>query len=209
MREPLSYALSTRAKVACLRTLSLTSGGLTQREVARRAGVQHRSSQLALDDLVALGLVERLSGGRDFFVSLNGGHRLSGVIRELFRSESEFFLALRAELVAAVTDPPRAARLSSIVIFGSVARGDDQLGSDLDLLVLAPRRSAIEPALVRLDEAAGPLHEHYGCALRPIAYTVAEARRRWLRREAPFPQIVRDHIVVVGPPLRELIDGKG
>lgn len=208
IREPLSYALSTRAKVSCLRVLSIASSGLTQREVARRAGVQHRSSQLALDDLVALGLVRRLQGGRDFNVSLNDDHRLSAVIRELFRSESEFFLALRSELAAAATDAPRPVRPSSLILFGSVARGDDQLGSDLDLLLLAWTAAGIEPALVRIGQAAGRLRDRYGCELRPIAYTVAEARRRWRRREAPFPDIVRDHIVLVGPPLREVIDGK-
>jgi predicted nucleotidyltransferase len=206
-RELLSHALGTRAKVACLRVLSLTTGHLTQRDVARRAGVQHRSSQLALDDLARLGLIRRIQGGRDFLVSLSTDHVLSAAVRALFRAESEFFLALRQDLVRALMDGPRRRRPASVVLFGSVARGDDAPGSDLDLLVLTPETDDVEPALTRLDSARGHMLQRYGYALRPIAYTVADARRRWRRREPPLPHIVQDHIVLGGPPLQELLDG--
>src|SRR5688500_10950878 len=107
-REPLSYLLGTRAKVGCLRVLSLTSELLTQREVARRAGVQHRSAQLALDELVALGVVRRIEGGRDFLVGFNDAHALAARLRPAFSAEAEFFLALRQQLALVASSAPRA-----------------------------------------------------------------------------------------------------
>src|SRR5687768_7453265 len=122
-REPLSYHLGTRAKVSCLRVLCTSTGLLTQREVARRAGVQHRSAQLALDELVELGAVRRIEGGRDFLVGFNDGFALGAPLRQLFQAESEFFLWLRQQLARLVADAPRSARIISVVLFGSVARG--------------------------------------------------------------------------------------
>lgn len=206
-REPLSYLLGTRAKVGCLRVLSLTAEPLSQREVARRAAVQHRSVQLALDELVALGLVRRIQGGRDFLVALSTEYYLGAAVRDLFRSESEFFLALRRQLTAMATEAPPRGRISSMALFGSMARGEDRPGSDLDLLLITADTAAQEAALARVGALSGETRKVYGYAVRPIAYTTVEARRRWRRREPPFPEIVRDHIVLVGPPLRELLDG--
>lgn len=205
-REPLSYALGTRARVACLRLLSLTPGPLTQRELARRAGLQHRTSQLALDELVALGLVNRLQGGRDMLVSLNHDHYLAGIAK-LFLAESEFFLALRSDLVEAAIGAPRTARASSVVLFGSVARSDDRPGSDIDVLVITRTAADIAVVLSRLNDAGDRLRRRYGYALRPIAYALADARRRWRRRAQPLEGVMRDHVVLAGPPLRELLDG--
>ncbi|MEX2154553.1 MAG: nucleotidyltransferase domain-containing protein [Gemmatimonadaceae bacterium] len=206
-REPLAYALGTRAKVACLRVLATTSASLTQRDVARRAGTQHRSSQLALDELVALGVVHRTQGGRDFLVRLNDSYYLSDTLRQIFRAEAQGFLTLRTGLAAVVSQIQRSARPLSVVLFGSVARGDDKPGSDLDILVISADAAGIETTLARLDTARDQLESRFGYALRPIAYTVSDARRRWRRHEPPLPEIVRDHIAIVGAPLRELLGG--
>lgn len=206
-REPLSHLLGTRAKVSCLRVLAGTEGMITQREVARRAGLQHRTAQLALEELVTLGVVRRIEGGRDFLVGFSEAHALSGPLRQLFRSESAYFLALRQRLVAVAATAPRKAAIKSLILFGSVARGDDRLGSDVDLLVVTRNETAIDSALAHVNAAAAELRELFGCAVRAIAYPETELRRRWRRREAPLPDIVRDHIVLAGPTLRELLDG--
>lgn len=101
IREPLSFAMGTRGKVGCLRVLALIPGPSTQRELARRARFQHRTVKLALEDLVACGVVARIEGSRDFLVSLNHEHRLAPTLRELFRQEAEHFLELRPDLVRA------------------------------------------------------------------------------------------------------------
>ncbi|MGQ0815370.1 MAG: nucleotidyltransferase domain-containing protein [Gemmatimonadota bacterium] len=207
VREPLSYLLGTRAKVACLRVLAASTELLTQREVARRAGVQHRSAQLALEDLTALGVARRIEGGRDFLVGFNNAYELGASLRAIFNAEAGFFLALRQRLARIATDAPRGARITSLVLFGSVARGDDQPGSDLDLLVITRNADATEIALARINAAAEEIRTALGYMVRPIAYTVTDARSRWRRREPPFPEILSDHIVLAGPTLRELLDG--
>ena len=206
-REPLSYVLGTRAKVGCLRVLSLISDPISQREVARRAAVQHRSARVALDELVALGLVARVEGGRDFLVTLNQQHHLAPGLRQLFLAESLYFAELRQRLLQAATSGSRPAKLRSLVLFGSVARGEDTPDSDLDLMVIAEDDATCVRVLDRIAEGTTALRATHGCRVRGIGYTLAEARRRWRRREAPLPGIVRDGIVLLGAPLRDLLRG--
>src|SRR3989304_2329780 len=75
-REPLAFALGTPAKVSALRALAGAGEPPPRRAPARRAGVQHRSARLALDELVLLGIVSRQVGGRDYLVRLNNAHPL-------------------------------------------------------------------------------------------------------------------------------------
>jgi predicted nucleotidyltransferase/predicted transcriptional regulator len=204
VREPLSYALGTRAKVACLRVLSLVDGPLTQREVARRAHLQHRSAQLALDELVALGVVSRVEGGRDFLVRLNSRHRLAASLAGAFHAEAAHFLELRRRLVELAAPSRRGSGITSLVLFGSAARGDDDPESDLDLLLVA---ADPEPALERVQAGVEEVVRVFGVRVKPIAYTTADARRLYRRRLPPLREIARDGVLLFGSPMRDLVNG--
>jgi predicted nucleotidyltransferase len=203
IREPLSFALSSPGRVAALRTLAGITEGITQRDVSRRAGIQNRSAQVALDDLVRLGIVSRQIGGRDSLVSLNRAHRLHEALLALFARESDHFAELRRDL-AEVT----AFRgVLSVALFGSVARGVDGPASDCDLLIVARDEEAISSAIDHVGEQAERLRARYGCRVAPIGYEIGEARRRWKSQRAPFRDVRRDELFIRGLPLNEVLGG--
>lgn len=207
LREPLSLAMGSRAKVGTLRVLSLIHEPITQRDVARRAGFQHRSVQLAIEDLVAVNLVMRIEGGRDFLVALNRGHRLASSLQSLFVQEAEHFLEVRRAIAEALG--ATGVRDLCAVLFGSVARAEDRAESDLDLLIVVPAQGARERVLEALESLRAGLLLRFGVELRPIGYTYTEARRLWKQRRSPIREALRDGIALVGPPLREALDGTG
>ena len=207
LREPLAYALATPAKVAALRVLTGAGAPLTQREVARRAGVQHRAVQRALNEMVPLGIVTRWEGGRDYLVRLSDHHRLAAPLRVLFAAEAEHFLDLRRNLAEAARRMARRTGLVTLALFGSVARARDGVESDCDLLVVARDQRGLDAALVGLASVARTLEGSHGCYLRPIGYTLEDAAARWRSRDAPFPGIRRDGLVVFGPPLEDTLRG--
>ena len=75
--DPISAILGTRGKVAVMRVLASAANPLQQREVARRTGMALRTVELALDDLLASGIVERVVGGRERLVRVRSAHRLT------------------------------------------------------------------------------------------------------------------------------------
>jgi predicted nucleotidyltransferase len=204
IHQAVTAAFGTAAKVGVLRALAASGAPISQREAARRARLAHRSAQLAIDDLVAMGLVSRIEGGRDRLVSLNEAHMLASVLQDLFAAEAEFFAALRRELVA-IGQQADARGLAALVLFGSVARAQERLDSDLDVLVVGRTQAAADRLLEAYIMGAGRVQERFGARLRPIAYSVQEARRRWHGREVPLPELAQDAVVLHGPPLGELL----
>jgi predicted nucleotidyltransferase/antitoxin (DNA-binding transcriptional repressor) of toxin-antitoxin stability system len=100
-----------------------------QREIARRAGVGLRSAQLALERLEALGLLQSERDGNRRYYRANRTSRFED-LRALLSREFGIAEAISAALA------PFAPRISRAFIFGSVASGEDKIGSDIDLLVV-------------------------------------------------------------------------
>lgn len=205
LHEPAGVLLGTRTKVAVLRILSGTGSPLSQREVARRARLTPRSVGVALDDLVATGVVHRHLGGREHLLTLNAGHALAPTLRALFVADTNYFAALRQAL-AAVAGVDKGSGLVSVAVFGSVARAQEAPASDLDLLILGRTPSMAERWRSRYLEAASDIQERFGTRVNPVAYALPEARRRWARRLPPFPDLMQDAIVVVGSPLQGVLE---
>jgi predicted nucleotidyltransferase len=67
-----------------------------------------------------------------------------------------------------------AARPSKIILFGSLARGTPDEGSDLDLLVIEPELADRYEEMIRLRDAIGPI----GTGVDVLVYSEEEAERR-------------------------------
>lgn len=110
------------------------------------------------------------------------------------RAERSALIA-RAERFAQALDPRVGAR--AVVVFGSVARGDFNVWSDVDVLVVAERLP--ERALERLDALGRP-----PAAVQPVAWTPAEWRRQRRRANPIAVEAVHDGVWLVGSP--EVLD---
>lgn len=118
---------------AVLTVLSGTSRPLTGREVARLAPEGSQPGILkALGRLVDAGLVDREEAGSALLYNLNQEHVATAAALTLARLREELF-SRASETIAAWTIKPTHAS-----IFGSAARGDGGLDSDIDILLVRP-----------------------------------------------------------------------
>lgn len=117
-----------------LATLARGDVELSGRELARHVG--HGSTEgirRAADRLVGQGTVLRRAAGGAHLYRLNRDHLAAPYIERLANLRGELIDRLRSAL-AAWSEPPMLAML-----FGSVARGEANAASDLDLLMVRPR----------------------------------------------------------------------
>jgi predicted nucleotidyltransferase len=105
---------------------------LSGREVARRAGRSQDRTRHVLERLVGHGIVLCQDTGSARLYSLNRDHLAAPAIAELADLRALLVDRLRQELAAWEVAPAAAA------LFGSAARGDGGLNSDIDLLLVRP-----------------------------------------------------------------------
>lgn len=147
----------------------------TGRELAAQASVHPNRAHAVLRRLEEAGLAERRVIGRAHAWSLLTDHHLVRPLQRLFDEERKAGEALAGRVRAVLEKVPGVRR---VVLFGSVARGDERPWSDLDLLVVVD--SAATKAGVW-----GPVHElsrefaaTFGNPLMPVIYTASEYERK-------------------------------
>jgi predicted nucleotidyltransferase len=182
--------------------LAGTTRPLTGREVAIlvRRGSQ-RSVADALDRLTRQGLVHREHAGRAYLHSLNRDHLLAPVVEGLAGTSSNLVSRLR-ETLGSWSVPPAHASL-----FGSAARHEGGVESDIDLFIVRPHQIHSEdPAwAAQVSELADLVRAWTGNHA-----SIAELGRDEVpefRRAAPpvLDNLRRDGIDLAGIPLRKLL----
>lgn len=117
-----------------LGVLAGTTSPLTGREIVRLLGLSsHEGVRRVLLRLVEQGIVSRHRAGQAFQFRLNREHLAAPYVEGIAALHSRLVAQLRSHIDAWRTPPTLA------VLFGSAARRDAAVTSDLDLLVVRPR----------------------------------------------------------------------
>lgn len=180
-----------------LRRLSRESQPLTARQLAELTGLNHRTVVEALDPLMHLGVVEKRHAGPSYLYSL---------VRENFIAQRIVLPALEAEcgLPSALRDEIVglfAPQAISIVLFGSMARGEEKLGSDVDVLVVMADGEGCAEIEERALESGHSFFKKFGRSLSVHCVTISDARRGG---KAFLPEAVRKGETLFGKPPAEL-----
>jgi predicted nucleotidyltransferase len=116
-----------------LHVLAGTSRGLTGREVAAMTGRRSHGGVLdALHRLTAHGLVDRVQLNRSYLFTLNREHLAADAISLLMNLRTKLFENIRGAIAHWEIAPVHAS------VFGSTARGDGTVESDIDVLIVRP-----------------------------------------------------------------------
>lgn len=204
LQRPLDRVFSAPSHLAILRSLADNAEGMSGREVARQAGINHQACAKGLARLERIGIVIRQGGRRLFLFRLNRDHIL---VREtllpLLKKERQFSMALRDRL-GKIFGPPAL----SVTIFGSVSRGEETETSDLDLCIVVGNPK-MKPAVHKIiDQHSQDLFRTYGMAISPLILTREALLERWRRSDALVMNMLKDGKVVSGMPLKEIIHGR-
>lgn len=154
LRYPLSLVLATEGNVRVLRELVRHGGELNPPALARRTSVSAQHVRQILAGLVAARVVEEVGQGRYLSYRVREDHPLYSALDELFRREEERFQAVLDAVREAVgAEHPEAL---SVWLYGSVARGEDSVESDVDVAIVTAS-DEVEPVVNRVRER---LEEH-------------------------------------------------
>lgn len=161
--DNLSAALFGKTRRAVLSLLySHTDEAFYLREIARAAGGGLGAVQREVKRLSETGIIRRTVRGHQVYYQADPGCPIFQELKSLVIKTVGVGDVLRAALA------PLADRIIVALIYGSFARGDEQRGSDVDLLVVA------DVTFAEIVSALGEAQETLGREINPTVYPPTE-----------------------------------
>jgi uncharacterized protein len=136
------------------------------RQIARETHTSTGSLQRELEALSEVGLISRSTLGRQVFYQANQSHPVFEEMRSLIAKTAGIYYQLRSALA------PLAEKISFAFVYGSMARGDENAESDVDLMVIGT--VTLDDLLTHLNS----LERNFGRPINPTVYSVKEFRTR-------------------------------
>jgi predicted nucleotidyltransferase len=175
---------------ALLQALARLEQPVTRRQLAAAAGVSPGNASAVIEDLIRAGLVNEAVAGRSSMVLLNRNHLSVGPLLALAGLRGELIRRLR-ECLSQWPD------LEGAWLFGSVARGDADGESDIDLLIIAHDLEAPDLHSL-LSHLQADVRSWTGNDLQLVEHT-AESWRKLVRSKNPLVEQIRlDGIALAG-----------
>ena len=159
--------------------------GFHLRELARLTGSHAGTLGRELEKLVAAGLVLRSEQGNQVRYQADRTCPLYGELGAMFRKTHGAVAVLREALA------PLAPVIRAAWIFGSVARGAEVAGSDVDLFVVG------DAGFADVVRAIHPAQEELGREINPVVYSGTEFKRKLAAGDAFARQLLEGPVLMV------------
>jgi len=171
LHKYLETLLGSRTKIKILRTLHKHRGKeFTIRELADFIGVSHTGVRKALNDLYEMNVINLRAIGNSHVVSINNSSHLLALMDTIFEYEEETVSLLVESLREGLCDKDH---VKQVLLFGSVARTEEEPRSDIDILILTDDKERAEESVSTLQPE---LSRRFGNPLAPYILTPGEMK---------------------------------
>jgi uncharacterized protein len=200
--SPLDDIWNSRIKTRLLRILNSAGGSFTGRRLAELSGYSHTHTMTALTDLEAQGLVKMKRAGNSYMFTINRDNAIvSGVLSPAFDFESELINNLADMFYDGL-----GRSLVSVILFGSVARGEETCESDIDLLLVLKDGADRKLAESKISDISHKSYLAFGCSAVPIVVTETEYQRKLKRKQGFWREIPKEGRGIPRRREREMVD---
>lgn len=175
---------------ALLQALARLEQPVTRRRLAAAAGVAPGNASAVIEELIQAGLVSETVAGRSSMVVLNRDHLAAGPVLALAGLRGELIRRLRERLSAWP-------ELNGAWLFGSVARGDADSNSDVDLLIVADDLQSHD-LHERLSRLQADVRSWTGNDLQLVEHSPSSWRKLVRAKNPLVEQIRLDGITLAG-----------
>ena len=188
---------------AVLEVLAAAQTGLGGSQIARLSSRGSRKGQAAvLDRLVDHGLVIAEPANQGFIYRFNRDHLLAPAVMVA--------VGLRAQLLQRLEDEaaqlaPRPVHAS---VFGSFARGEAGVESDIDILLLAGGEPDVAAWDTQIDRLQERVRLWTGNRCRCLVFSVERAQQLSAQGEPIVANWIEDGLVLTGDPLPRILTEK-
>ncbi len=175
------------------------------REIARKVGLSAPACHETLKKLDARGLVQLRRVSNLHLYKINSeNYLIQNAFARLFEAEAAMPKQVATVVRRSLVMSPKS-DIVSIVLFGSMARGTERLGSDLDLLVVLPAKERLKVLEPRVERLRALLFKRFNVPLSSYIQTLSELRNKHRRKLPLIREILKDGRTIYGKDIKELL----
>jgi len=201
-RNTLDDIWNSRPKTRLLRILHHSGVGFTGRKLAELSGYSHTQTMSVLADLENQGLVRMMRAGNAYIFTINRDNAIvSGVLVPAFEFESELINNLVDRFYDGLGK-----LLVSVILFGSVARGEETVESDVDLLLVLKDGTDRKKAERKISDISHEAYLAFGCSAMPIVVTETEYKKKLKRKQGFWAVIPEEGRMIRRKRERDMVD---
>jgi predicted nucleotidyltransferase len=184
----------TRGRVQVLRVLNGVRVPLNAAQIARQAGLTRAGAAAALRDLENMGLVlgSQVGWARAYLLERDNEY-VRRIVAPAFSGEESIPEALENDLLQAFDGVS-----STVVIFGSYARGEQRSDSDVDVVLISADPASTKAVDDRYADLVVEFSQRWGAPLSVLVYSPREAATLQDRSPGLFGDLVKDALLVKG-----------
>ena len=194
----LEKALSSKTKIRILKVFHRFPGRiLTLSDIAGITHLSHGALQPALSGLSEVGVLKASKMGKAVTYRLNSDNPFAKKVMEIFSAESGILRAVAEEF--AVHMPKKG--VISIILFGSVAKGEPSEKSDVDLLIVyRGRRECVEKSANALAEG----YMRQDILISTVLYSENDVKGMSMKYNSFVSSVEGEGIVLYGKGLKDI-----
>lgn len=197
----LNYVFGQKSKLKILRFLSLYKKEGNVREISEEVGVTVPNTSRILKELEYEGVLTSKKIGRSVLYSLNSRHYLvKKIILPLFKKEKETREALIICLKGKLNFP-----IESIILFGSVEKGEEKPKSDVDLLFIVSDKTIPSKLEEKILAVNNRIISEFGNSISPMIIKKSEFLKRLKKGDRLMNNILREGKVVEGKAISDIL----
>lgn len=202
IEKRLDGILDTKSKVKIIRLfVSRTKEFMgSGREIAKLIGLTPPAAHAALKELYNQDILKREIIGRQHIYRINSLNRIvKDILQPAFQKELSIKEDISNYLQKKLREYNIRPLITSLILYGSVARGETHGESDCDIAVIvkdASSKKKVEDLFI--NKISTEFSEYFGIHLHPYVKTYSEFTRRLEKRLSPVPKLMESYTMVYG-----------
>ena len=200
--KTLDDILNTTSKVKIIR-LFISRGGefiASGSDVAKLVGLTPPAVHASLKELYGQDILRRDIVGKQHIYRLNTqGRIVNEILKPAFQKEHSIKEDIRDFLLKKIKDYRAATAIKSLILYGSLSRGETHHTSDCDIAVVvrdAQAKKRIEDLFI--EKISTEFRGYFGLSLDAYIKTQGEFASRLKKRLSPVKSLMESYMVIYG-----------
>src|SRR3989339_268492 len=186
--------LGQKSKIKALRYMVTRQDGISIRELSREISITQPNLSAVLKELEEAGVLKSKKIGTSLVFKLNQGHFLiDDVLFPLFQKENKSIKILTEFLLKKIKFD-----FVSLILFGSIARGEGGYKSDIDLVIVIDDKASAKKTESAILEINPDIIKKFGNAISPVILEKKNFQKKYRTKDKLIRNIAKDGRVLSG-----------